>query len=208
MRALGACLVIVLAAGVSRANVPFRCPAPPHAATPAPHPPAPLAEVLEAAHAIEFASHSPPPETVWRRIADALREVAKIAPTTLSTRQRLIVQNAALELALRTRSASQPTPRDVQRRLGSALAPEDRRNGWPGSPRLILSTDGDLAELLGSGRLAAELAPLVQEWLGGIPAGRLGEVSDLQGGIVYLASSVSDYMTGHNLVIEGGQTLW
>lgn len=55
---------------------------------------------------------------------------------------------------------------------------------------------------------SAELAPLVQEWLGGIPAGRLGEVSDLQGGIVYLASSVSDYMTGHNLVIEGGQTLW
>ncbi len=53
-----------------------------------------------------------------------------------------------------------------------------------------------------------DLAPLVSEWLSGIPAGRLGEVTDLQGGIVYLASSVSDYMTGHNLVIEGGQTLW
>jgi NAD(P)-dependent dehydrogenase (short-subunit alcohol dehydrogenase family) len=53
-----------------------------------------------------------------------------------------------------------------------------------------------------------ELAPLVNEWVASIPAGRLGEVSDLQGGIVYLASSASDYMTGHNLVIEGGQTLW
>jgi NAD(P)-dependent dehydrogenase (short-subunit alcohol dehydrogenase family) len=52
------------------------------------------------------------------------------------------------------------------------------------------------------------LAPLVDEWLSGIPAGRLGEVTDLQGGIVYLASGVSDYMTGHNLIIEGGQTLW
>lgn len=52
------------------------------------------------------------------------------------------------------------------------------------------------------------LAPLVSEWVAGIPVGRLGEVEDLQGGIVYLASSVSDYMTGHNLVIEGGQTLW
>jgi NAD(P)-dependent dehydrogenase (short-subunit alcohol dehydrogenase family) len=52
------------------------------------------------------------------------------------------------------------------------------------------------------------LRPLVSEWIAGIPAGRLGEVSDLQGGIVYLASGVSDYMTGHNLVIEGGQTLW
>jgi NAD(P)-dependent dehydrogenase (short-subunit alcohol dehydrogenase family) len=53
-----------------------------------------------------------------------------------------------------------------------------------------------------------DLKPLVAEWLTGIPAGRLGEVSDLQGGIVYLASGASDYMTGHNLVIEGGQTLW
>jgi NAD(P)-dependent dehydrogenase (short-subunit alcohol dehydrogenase family) len=52
------------------------------------------------------------------------------------------------------------------------------------------------------------LRPLVSEWLSGIPAGRLGEVSDLQGGIVYLAAGVSDYMTGHNLIIEGGQTLW
>lgn len=53
-----------------------------------------------------------------------------------------------------------------------------------------------------------DLAPLVDRWIADIPAGRLGDVTDLQGGIVYLASSVSDYMTGHNLVIEGGQTLW
>ncbi|MDQ6752948.1 MAG: SDR family oxidoreductase [Actinomycetota bacterium] len=52
------------------------------------------------------------------------------------------------------------------------------------------------------------LRPLVGEWIAGIPAGKLGDVSDLQGGIVYLASGASDYMTGHNLVIEGGQTLW
>lgn len=52
------------------------------------------------------------------------------------------------------------------------------------------------------------LAPLVDEWISTIPAGRLGEVADLQGAVVYLASEVSDYMTGHNLAIEGGQTLW
>jgi NAD(P)-dependent dehydrogenase (short-subunit alcohol dehydrogenase family) len=52
------------------------------------------------------------------------------------------------------------------------------------------------------------LRPLVDEWLDQIPIGRLGEVEDLQAGIVYLASPGSDYMTGHNLVIEGGQTLW
>ena len=34
------------------------------------------------------------------------------------------------------------------------------------------------------------------------------QVTDLQAAIVYLASEVSDYMVGHNLVIEGGQSLW
>jgi NAD(P)-dependent dehydrogenase (short-subunit alcohol dehydrogenase family) len=52
------------------------------------------------------------------------------------------------------------------------------------------------------------LAPLVDEWVSQIPLGRLGEVTDLQAGVVYLAGGASDYMTGHNLVIEGGQTLW
>ncbi|KAJ7397965.1 hypothetical protein BTVI_130574 [Pitangus sulphuratus] len=53
-----------------------------------------------------------------------------------------------------------------------------------------------------------ELRPLVQRWMGDIPAGRLARTTDLQAAVVYLASEASDYMTGHNLVIEGGQSLW
>nr|XP_060616995.1 uncharacterized protein LOC132766704 isoform X1 [Anolis sagrei ordinatus] len=53
-----------------------------------------------------------------------------------------------------------------------------------------------------------ELKPLVQRWLTDIPAGSLAQVTDLQAAVVYLASEASDYMTGHNLVIEGGQSLW
>jgi NAD(P)-dependent dehydrogenase (short-subunit alcohol dehydrogenase family) len=52
------------------------------------------------------------------------------------------------------------------------------------------------------------LAPLVDRWIQDIPMGRLCELEDLAGGIIYLASEVSDYMTGHNLVIEGGTSLW
>ncbi|KAM9536463.1 uncharacterized protein ACWYII_040440 isoform 1-T1 [Salvelinus alpinus] len=52
------------------------------------------------------------------------------------------------------------------------------------------------------------LRPLVKRWLSDIPAGRLALVTDLQAAVVYLASDASDYMTGHNLVIEGGQSLW
>jgi NAD(P)-dependent dehydrogenase (short-subunit alcohol dehydrogenase family) len=52
------------------------------------------------------------------------------------------------------------------------------------------------------------LQPLVAQWMPQIPAARLAEVTDLQGAIVYLASEASDYMTGHNLVIDGGMTVW
>uniref|UniRef100_A0A8C3N8E3 Uncharacterized protein n=1 Tax=Geospiza parvula TaxID=87175 RepID=A0A8C3N8E3_GEOPR len=53
-----------------------------------------------------------------------------------------------------------------------------------------------------------KLRPLVRRWLADIPAGRLAQPTDLQAAVVYLASEASDYMTGHNLVIEGGQSLW
>ena len=49
---------------------------------------------------------------------------------------------------------------------------------------------------------------MVPQWIGMTPAGRLGEVTDLQGAVVYLASEASDFMTGHDLVIDGGYTLW
>lgn len=37
-----------------------------------------------------------------------------------------------------------------------------------------------------------------------IPAGRWGEAEDLQGAAVFLASSASDYLHGHILVVDGG----
>jgi 2-dehydro-3-deoxy-D-gluconate 5-dehydrogenase len=42
------------------------------------------------------------------------------------------------------------------------------------------------------------------EILGRIPAGRWGEPADLQGALVFLASSASDYVTGHTLTVDGG----
>jgi NAD(P)-dependent dehydrogenase (short-subunit alcohol dehydrogenase family) len=49
---------------------------------------------------------------------------------------------------------------------------------------------------------------MVPEWLRLTPLGRMAEVSDLQGAVVYLASAASDFMTGHDLVIDGGYSLW
>jgi 2-deoxy-D-gluconate 3-dehydrogenase len=42
------------------------------------------------------------------------------------------------------------------------------------------------------------------EILGRIPTGRWGEPEDLQGALVFLASSASDYVTGHTLAVDGG----
>ncbi|KFR12392.1 hypothetical protein N306_07196, partial [Opisthocomus hoazin] len=51
-----------------------------------------------------------------------------------------------------------------------------------------------------------DLRPLVRRWLADIPAGRLAQKK--RAAVFSLASEASDYMTGHNLVIEGGQSLW
>lgn len=49
---------------------------------------------------------------------------------------------------------------------------------------------------------------MVPQWIDMTPIGRLGDVTDLQGAIVYLASGASDFMTGHDLVIDGGYCVW
>jgi NAD(P)-dependent dehydrogenase (short-subunit alcohol dehydrogenase family) len=45
-------------------------------------------------------------------------------------------------------------------------------------------------------------------WMGMTPMGRMAEVTDMQGAVVYLASEVSDFMTGHDMVIDGGYCAW
>ena len=41
-----------------------------------------------------------------------------------------------------------------------------------------------------------------------IPLRRFGGSDDLKGAIVYLASAASDYVTGHTLIVDGGESAW
>lgn len=47
-----------------------------------------------------------------------------------------------------------------------------------------------------------------QTWISNTPAGRNGTPSDLQGAAVYLASDAAGFVNGHDLIIDGGYTLW
>jgi gluconate 5-dehydrogenase len=47
----------------------------------------------------------------------------------------------------------------------------------------------------------------VEQIAGHTPAGRLGEVHELAGAIVFLASEASSYVTGHVLMVDGGMSV-
>jgi NAD(P)-dependent dehydrogenase (short-subunit alcohol dehydrogenase family) len=49
---------------------------------------------------------------------------------------------------------------------------------------------------------------MLPKWLELTPMGRMVEVTDLQGAVVYLASEASDFMTGHDMIIDGGYCVW
>lgn len=50
------------------------------------------------------------------------------------------------------------------------------------------------------------MAHLFPTWESLTPMGRLGEPEELRGAVLYLASDASSYMTGHDLVVDGGYT--
>ena len=51
-------------------------------------------------------------------------------------------------------------------------------------------------------------AELVKNYVARTPLGRMGELNDLKGVAVYLASEASAWVTGQNIIVDGGWTTW
>ena len=49
---------------------------------------------------------------------------------------------------------------------------------------------------------------IMPEWMARVPMGKMADVTDLQGAVVYLASEASDYMTAADIIIDGGYCAW
>ncbi len=79
----------------------------------------------------------------------------------------------------------------LTRWLSTVLAPEIRVNS--------ISPGGVWRE---------QHADFVDRYQRRTPLGRMASEEDLIGAIIYLSSDLSAYVTGHNLVVDGGWTAW
>jgi 3(or 17)beta-hydroxysteroid dehydrogenase len=70
------------------------------------------------------------------------------------------------------------------------------------------ATEGESAQLLFEARVRAGQSPSIeqarQDWLVNYPLGRMGRTADIADGVLFLASDQSAFVTGTELVIDGG----
>lgn len=56
--------------------------------------------------------------------------------------------------------------------------------------------------------MAMQWSEVHPTWIERIPMGRMAEMEELQGLVLFLASDASSYMTGSEIISDGGYTLW
>lgn len=74
---------------------------------------------------------------------------------------------------------------------------------------VYLAEAGIRVNSISPGGFAAGQDPrFISKYVQRTPLGRMGNETDLMGTILFLASDASEYVTGHNLVVDGGWTAW
>lgn len=133
-----------------------------------------------------------------------------VGPTMVKQRRGKIINIASI-------AALVGRDRRVYERCGMRGQPVDYAAAKSG----IIGLTRDLAGLLGPsgvqvncispGGFARENIPsrFIEEYSDRTPLGRMGRDGvDLKGAALFLASPASDYVTGQNLVVDGGFSLW
>jgi len=72
----------------------------------------------------------------------------------------------------------------------------------------VLAPDVRANSITPGGLFRGQNPDFVSRYVERTPMGRMGTEEDFKGAIVYLASDLSAYMTGQNLVVDGGWSAW
>lgn len=147
------------------------------------------------------------PDEDWRQVLatnlDSVFYVSKAAAKQMIPRKKGAIINIGSVMCELARPTVAPytAAKGGVRNLTRAMATEWGRHG--------IRVNG-----IGPGYFATELNkalvenPEFSKWLcGRTPMGRWGEVSELAGAAVYLASDAASFVTGHVLFVDGGMTI-
>ena len=72
----------------------------------------------------------------------------------------------------------------------------------------VMAPDVRVNSITAGGIKRGQPEPFHTRYLQHTPLGRMGTEEDLKGAVAYLSSDLSTYVTGHNLVVDGGWTAW
>lgn len=108
--------------------------------------------------------------------------------------------------ALVTLSTSPSRLTNVQSKAATAQMMKSMAAEWAGyGIRVNALSPGYIQTTVNEGE---EMEKLSKEWIKDIPLGRVAKPEEFRGTAVYMVSDASSYLTGSEIIVDGGYTIW